>query len=180
MNRYRLAEGIGVYFITFTVVDWLPIFIDEQSVQVLIDSCSYCISTKFLCVCAYVVMPNHFHAVVFDKEYDNDRLHQTLTSLRKFTGNRLADYVDRHWVRSIGNILHQSGLSDRSRQFWASGWHAEGIFTESVFRQKVDYIHMNPCRKGFVIEPQHWRWSSAGYWINGKPADIPISEVLWG
>ena len=30
-----------------------------------------------------------------------------------------------------------------------------------MLRQKRDYIHWNPVKRGFVDEPQHWRWSSA-------------------
>jgi hypothetical protein len=28
-------------------------------------------------------------------------------------------------------------------------------------RQKLDYIHYNPVKRGFVDLPEHWRWSSA-------------------
>jgi len=27
--------------------------------------------------------------------------------------------------------------------------------------QKIEYIHNNPVRRGYVDEPQHWRYSSA-------------------
>ncbi len=28
--------------------------------------------------------------------------------------------------------------------------------------QKIEYIHNNPIRRGYVDEPKHWRYSSAG------------------
>ena len=28
-------------------------------------------------------------------------------------------------------------------------------------RQKLDYIHHNPVKRGYVDQPEHWRYSSA-------------------
>lgn len=180
MDRYQLVEGIGVYFVTFTVVEWLPIFLEEQPVDILLDSISYCIQKKDLRICAYVVMPNHFHSVLFDANFDVNSLHSTLSNLRKFTGKKLADYVTNRFTKSIWHILFQQNVEDRTRRFWSPGWHAEGLFSEEFLNQKVNYIHWNPCRKGFVREPQDWRWSSAAYWLDGKTVDLPIADVLWG
>jgi hypothetical protein len=27
--------------------------------------------------------------------------------------------------------------------------------------QKIEYIQMNPVKRGYVDDPLHWRWSSA-------------------
>ena len=37
MEKYHLIEGIGVYYITFTVVEWLPVFIDETSCKIVTE-----------------------------------------------------------------------------------------------------------------------------------------------
>ena len=79
MDRYKIIDNVGVYFITFTVVDWLPVFVDESPNSILIDSLKYCIDNKGLRVNAYVIMPNHLHAVVFNTEFDSSALHQALT-----------------------------------------------------------------------------------------------------
>jgi len=28
MERYRIVKDVGLYYVTFTVVEWLPVFID--------------------------------------------------------------------------------------------------------------------------------------------------------
>ena len=33
--------------------------------------------------------------------------------------------------------------------------------TEIVFNQRLNYLHWNPVTAGFVIEPWHWKHSSA-------------------
>ncbi len=35
------------------------------------------------------------------------------------------------------------------------------IQNEIMMQIKVDYIHNNPVKKGFVDKPAHWRYSSA-------------------
>jgi putative transposase len=50
---------------------------------------------------------------------------------------------------------------DREYQFRQEGAHAEMIFSEAVMREKLDYIHRNPVKRGYVDIPEHWRYSSA-------------------
>ncbi len=38
MERYRIVKDIAVYYITFTVVEWLPVFIDETACRIVTDS----------------------------------------------------------------------------------------------------------------------------------------------
>jgi len=35
------------------------------------------------------------------------------------------------------------------------------MYSFDVMEQKMDYIHLNPVRKGYVNSPEEWRWSSA-------------------
>ncbi|MCH7310327.1 hypothetical protein [Acinetobacter sp. ANC 4805] len=35
------------------------------------------------------------------------------------------------------------------------------ILDEVMMCQKVDYIHQNPVKRGFIDEVTHWRYSSA-------------------
>lgn len=179
MDRYRIVDGVGVYFITFTIVDWLPVFVDEIPISILMDSLKYCIAYKNLRVNSYVIMPNHMHAIVFDARFDSPKLKQTLADFRKFTGRQLSDYVVRQYSTAISSVLRSKELKDRERRFWQSGWHAEGIYSEYFWDQKANYLHCNPCRKGLVRSPQDWRYSSAAYWLEGKPVDLPIADVIW-
>jgi len=35
-------------------------------------------------------------------------------------------------------------------------------------RQKLDYIHFNPVKRGYVHLPEHWRYSSARNHAGGE------------
>ena len=78
----------------------MPVFIEEATCKIITESLNFSIKNKRLGVNAYVIMPNHMHAIVFDKDFDNERLKHTLDDLRKFTGRQLLDYADANLPKS--------------------------------------------------------------------------------
>lgn len=55
-------------------------------------------------------------------------------------------------AKNSNNIRHQ---------FWQQHNKPIAIKSHEMFKQKLDYIHMNPVAAGFVNEPEHWKYSSA-------------------
>jgi putative transposase len=174
MECYRIVEGVGVYYVTFTIVEWMPVFIEEATCKIFTDSLNFSIQNKRLGVNAYVIMPTHTHSIVFDKDFDNERLKHTLDDLRKFTGRQLLDYADANLPNSFGQTFRENAKEDRQRKFWQSTQHPEGIFTEKFYRQKFNYIHSNPVRKGLVRSAVDWRFSSAGYWLEDTGQETSV------
>ena len=35
MERYRIADDVGIHFLTMSVVNWLPVFVSEGSCRFL-------------------------------------------------------------------------------------------------------------------------------------------------
>jgi putative transposase len=46
-------------------------------------------------------------------------------------------------------------------QFLQEAVHQDINQNDAVMRQKIDYIHHNPVKRGYVDEAEHWRYSSA-------------------
>ena len=59
------------------------------------------------------------------------------------------------------SVYKKAHKADRPQQFWQEGVHPEIILGHDMMRQKIDYIHNNPVERGFVDEPEQWRYSSA-------------------
>jgi hypothetical protein len=121
------------------------------------------------------------HLIVFDAEFDTDRLIATLADLRKFTGRTLSDYCNDHLPACFRETLRAQATEDRQRRFWQPSRHPIAIQSEPFWQQKVDYLHDNPCRKGLVRLPEHWRYSSAAWYASdGKnPVDVPLTAIVW-
>ena len=136
---------------------------------------------KGLRVHAYVIMPTHFHAMVFFHAVDPFGLKATLTDLRKFTARKLIEHCREHMPAAFDEVFLANSSDDRERRFWKPTIHPELIETEPFYHQKLDYLHDNPCRKGLVDRPEFWRYSSASYWLGDGMAtnDVTLSRIDW-
>jgi len=181
MERYRIHPDAAVYFLTYSIVEWLPMFVTEATFRIVTDSLTYCHHHKHLRINAFVIMPTHLHMIVFDCDYANDRLIRTLADFRKFTGRQLSDFAGQHFPKCFAETLRQQATADRERRLWQPSRHPEAIQSEPFWQQKVDYLHDNPRRKGLVRLPQEWRWSSAAwYFSEGQQlADVPLTPIAW-
>lgn len=179
MERYRFHADGALFYITFSVVDWLPIFVSEAACKIITESWNFCHQHKGLRINAYVIMPTHLHAIVFHESFRAAPLEAALHEFRKFTGRQLADFCESHCPPSFNRVLRESAGGDRERRLWQPTRHPVQIETQPFWQAKFDYLHLNPCRKGFVTQAKHWRFSSARYW-QGEPAnDVILTAVHW-
>ena len=57
---------------------------------------------------------------------------------------------------------------DQQFQLWQESSHPQVVEHEDVMEQKINYIHNNPVKRGYVDDAVHWRYSSARNY-----ADLP-------
>ena len=51
-------------------------------------------------------------------------------------------------------------------RFWQEGsGYDRNLMTTEAVQASIDYIHMNPVRRGLVDEARLWRWSSCRWYI---------------
>ena len=178
MSKYQITDDHFVYFITFSVVDWLPIFIAETPCLIVTNSFNYCHMYKYLRTNSYVIMPTHLHAIVFDEDHVVNRLKDNINSLRRHTGKELIAYCKKKLQPEFLRLISDKSGADRRYRFWQLGIHPVSIYTHKFWKQKTDYIHDNPRKKGLVREAHCWRFSSANFWLNGGDSDVILSEII--
>jgi len=49
----------------------------------------------------------------------------------------------------------KSHKHDREYQCWEEDSHPQLIQNETMLRQKLEYIHYNPVKRGYVDDPTH-------------------------
>jgi REP element-mobilizing transposase RayT len=117
-------------------------------------------------------MENHLHLIA-----SSDNLARDIASFKSFTARRIIDYLESKNARSLLQQLQfycPDHKLDSTYQLWQEGSHPEEIQRVEMMRQKTDYIHLNPVRRGYVEEPEEWRYSSARNYA-GRPG---LLEVL--
>ena len=81
MEVLRIHEDIPLYYLTFSVIEWLPVFVSEEPCLIHTDSLNDCHGEKSLRTSIFCVMPTHVHLIVSDAEFDTQRLRQTLMDI---------------------------------------------------------------------------------------------------
>jgi putative transposase len=181
MEVFRIHKDVPIYYFTFSVVHWLPLFISAESCLIVTESLNYCHEQKGLRTNAFVIMPTHMHLVGFDADFDAQRLSQTVAAMRQYTGRRLADFCEQKMPGVFGQVIRGTRRTDRERQLWQQSRHPEAIYSHRFWKTKVGYLHDNPRRKGLVHDATHWRFSSAAYWLLDPPGetDVILTAIEW-
>jgi REP element-mobilizing transposase RayT len=63
-KEYIVRDQGAVYFVTFTVHQWVDVFTRKAYAEILLESLKYCQLTKGLEVFAWVIMSNHCHLIL--------------------------------------------------------------------------------------------------------------------
>ena len=157
-SRYKIINDGSPHFLTCTIVDWLPLFLDPEVVQVVLDSLRFLQNENRLTIYSYVIMENHLHIIASSKH-----LSKEIGDFKSYTARKIIDFYEVHHPPLLNklSIVRKSFKKDRDYQFWQEGVHAQQIQSEEMMRQKIEYIHYNPVRRGYIDSPDHWRYSSA-------------------
>ena len=158
-SRFRFGESPFPHFLTCTVVGWLPVFTRPETVQILLDSWQFLQDQGRLTLLGYVVLENHVHFIASAED-----LAKQVGDFKSYTARRVIDHLIERHVRILleGLEYHKARhKGDRAFQLWQEGSHPKVIETEAMLRQKLEYIHQNPVKRGYVSDPTHWRYSSA-------------------
>ncbi|MGE4560644.1 MAG: transposase [Desulfobulbus sp.] len=173
-SRYTIHEAQAPHFLSCTVVNWLPLFSNPDLVDILLDSWRFLHSKGRLTLYAYVIMENHVHLIA-----GAENLRKEIGDFKSFTARRMIDLFKE---RKADHILQQLALqkagfkTDRQYQLWQEGSHPQEIQDEAMMRQKVEYIHNNPVKRGYVDDPVHWRYSSARNYA-GLPGLVEVCQT---
>ena len=175
-ERFRIHEPALPHFITNTISYWIPVFCRDDYFRILTDSLTYCVENKGLRIHAYVIMPNHSHAIC---SHPDGKLSDVIRDLKKHTSKAISAKLKEDgrnmWLKAMNRA---SGESDGFR-VWDEAFHPEQIYSKEFCQQKMDYIHNNPVRAGFVTDFCAWKYSSAGYLHEGLDSVVPIVSLDW-
>ena len=129
---------------------------------------------------AYVIMPNHLHALT-DSALKPSKI---LQYIKGIVSRRVIDYLKQHGHNaSLRKLQRASGAHGHKYSLWEHHSNALPIFSESMFMQKVNYIHQNPVRAELVERAEDYRWSSTRIWkrcrLEDEPLMVDIERINW-
>jgi len=172
---YKITNAAGLYFTTMTVRHWIDIFTRRIYNDIIVDSLNFCIKTKGLEVYAWVIMTNHLHLIIRAK--DNFLLTDILRDFKKFTSKEIINTIKnnpqesrKEWLLRGFTKTDNAPIANRREQyqFWQVGSHPVELWSAAVIDEKMNYLHQNPVKSGFVFRAEDYLYSSAADYAGEK------------
>lgn len=118
-------------------------------------------------VLGYVVMPEHFHLLMSEpQEVDPSKAMQLVKQL----------YAQR--------ILGQMPAEDprpltfrRPRHVWQERFYDFNVWTAHKLVEKLRYMYRNPVKRGLVVNPEDWPWSSLRDYLYGQTGKVIVNDL---
>ena len=162
-----------VRFLTTTFNDWKTILINDHYFNIVCESLTFVCKKYVVDIICYVLMPNHIHLIgVFSKPSEVSGF---MRDFKKFTAGEL-----RRQLFKDNNIelLKQLKVGDGKYKIWKDRFDDYALRDVRSAHTKINYIHQNPVRKGFVEKPEDYFYSSAGFYLNQAVGKIKVTHFI--
>lgn len=172
-STYQIMENNFPHFITSTVINWIIIFKSPDYFRIILDNFRFYQKKYQIEIIAFVIMPNHLHAIC-----NCPKLQKAIQYIKSYSAKEIIKQLDSDNEIKILEMLSsgKSGYKVKSNyQIWQEGYHPKLVRNSKMLKQKIDYIHYNPVRKGLVEKPEDWEYSSAGFYLLDKDCGLKIT-----
>ncbi|MDA0197003.1 MAG: transposase [Bacteroidetes bacterium] len=181
-RKYVMGDQQGLYFVTFTVVNWMDLFIRDEYKEIIINSLIYCQQRKGLRVHAYCIMTSHLHLILSVDEGKN--LSDVIRDFKSYTSTQLKKAIKdniiesrREWLIWMFERAGKRNKRNSDFQLWQQNNHPIELDTNEMMDQRLNYIHNNPLEAGFVDDPTSWIWSSCASYEKDIEGKLPLVYI---
>lgn len=181
MARRHKSVEYPVHFISGYVRHRVPLFQARPDFAGLfLDALCFYREKRRLRIFGFVIMPDHYHLVLGFPQ--GVRVSNFLRDFKSYLGRQTVEKL-----KQDGSVLLERFRLSRPRQRYRDPSYAvlqpdnddRVIFSEKFFRQKLDYIHNNPVRKGLVRTAAEYPWSSCASYVTGEAQPIELDARDW-
>ena len=116
----------------------------------------------------YVVMPEHFHLLVTEPEVGDPSV------VMKVIKERFSRQV--HASEENAGL---AGVEPEEKKIWQKRFYDFNVWSAKKQKEKIDYIHGNPVKRGLVERPEQWPWSSCRAYMCGETGPVRVRFQEW-
>ena len=151
----RYGQG-QLHFITCSCYRRLPLLGTAESRNLFVRILDEVRTRYGFTLAGYVVMPEHIHLLVGEPVKGTP---STVMQVLKQRVSRLERVV------TSGQNL---------AQFWEQRFYDFNVWSREKIAEKLEYMHLNPMKRGLVSHPKEWAWSRYSFYANGGGGLIRI------
>ena len=166
--RRIIDDRLYAHFITFTVYRRRRLLDHDHPKRILLGVLNDELAAGDAKCVGFVVMPDHVHAIEWFPAAG--RLSQFMHAWK-----RKSSFHIRNWYRQEAPRYFEGfGEGDC---FWQPKYHSFKMSNPEKLREKLQYMHENPVRKGWRKRATDWKWSSARWYEWRRSVSVPIEWI---
>ncbi|HEV2397497.1 MAG TPA: transposase [Candidatus Sulfotelmatobacter sp.] len=156
----RIYGQSHLHFITFSCYRRMALLGSPDSRDVFAKLLDQVRGRFGFALVGYVVMPEHVHLLAGEPAAHSPSV--ALQMLKQETSRRMR---------------MRDEVAESLPQFWERRFYDFNVWSQRKKLEKLDYMHMNPVKRGLVSDPQEWPWSSFLFYTRGEHGRIRIDLV---
>jgi hypothetical protein len=180
LSSHIKHQGKGVYFCTVTCYQWLSLILKANAYHSVYRWFAH-LKNDGACVTGYVIMPNHFHVLVY-LSHSGTSLNILIGECKRFMAYDIVTGLKNHGEISQLKIL-TSGVTKSAKyigkihQVFRPSFDARFCHSEWMLEQKLDYMHHNPVKGKWNLASDFTKYphSSAAFYELGTKG---IDEIV--
>jgi len=177
---FRISKDSPVHYITSVTHDRLPVFRTTSLKEVMCNALNEARQSAGLLIFAYVVMPDHFHALIGSQRKPSE----VLRYVNGISAHRVINHLkDGGFEPSLQKLQREGGSRQHKYSLWDHHPNLKLITTEEALIEKANYIHLNPVKEALVERPEDYRFSSVRFWqrrpLEDEPLIVDIDQIDW-
>ena len=184
-SKYKFYDKDKLYFVSFSVVYWIDLFIRNEYKNILLNSWEHCIKHKGMELYGYCIMTSHVHMILGTRQNNMDDI---MRDMKRYTSIQLKSAIKDHpfesrkeWILWMMKRAGKKNCNNIEFQLWQQDNHPIQLNSPLIAYQKLDYTHYNPVVAGIVEKPEDYLYSSARNYcgMKGLIEVILLDPLLW-
>jgi putative transposase len=127
---------------------------------------------------AFVYMPEHVHLLLWPQT-NEPRIDLFLKRIKRPVSVLARDDLRASGSRLAAKLIVQERPGKLAFRFWQEGpGYDRNLQTAEAVQASLDYLHLNPVKRGLCQRARDWRWSSARFYESGGTSIDPALPQL--
>ena len=168
-----------VHELTFSCYQRQPLLVDDQIRRLFCEALDRAIKGHNFRLLAFVIMPEHVHLLVQPQTMKSE-ISDLMFAIKRPSSYRIKQYRQDTNAAQIESLTIRQRPGQMSFRFWQEGPGYDRDFTEpGSIMAAINYIHLNPVRRGLCDRAIDWKWSRARYHaLPEMPQDPDLPKLV--
>ena len=166
MGRKVFDLRAHAHFVTFSCYKRRRLLDDDRAKGIVVHFLADGLRKLDGACMGFMIMPDHVHALLYFNEpgmlsgFIQQWKRRSSIGLKEFLKDRLPAYA---------------ATIDLREPIWQARYYDFNVFSGKKAREKLEYMHNNPVRKGLVSRAEERRYGSAMWYLFKRPVGVQIT-----